>query len=101
MIKVPASSLGLSLTTFVYKCDPRRMWPHKLFYQSLPLGGYYYITLQAWSPHLFSLLFWLLGQRYVLRESYGGSQWVSVGFSYCTWSSRLEKTKSQKNLQQN
>lgn len=39
-------------------------------------------------PNLFSLLFRLLGQRYVVKESYGGSE---LGFSYCTWSSRIEK----------
>lgn len=30
----------------------------------------------GWPPRFFSLLSWLLGQRYVLRESYGGSQWA-------------------------
>lgn len=47
---------------------------------------------------LFSLLFWLLGQRYVVKRILW---WVSVGFSYCTWSSRLEKNKVAKTLQQN
>lgn len=41
-------------------------------------------------PNLYSLLFRLLGQRYVVKESYGGSE---LGFSYCTWSSRIKKIK--------
>lgn len=41
-------------------------------------------------PNLFSLLFRLLGQRYVVKESYGGSE---LGFSYCTWSLWIKKIK--------
>lgn len=46
-------------------------------------------------PNFFPLRFQLLGQRYVVKESYGGSE---LGFSYCTWSSWIKniKRKSQK-----
>ena len=50
----------------------------------------YYYFVGMILPNLYSLLFQLLGQRYVVKESYGGSE---LGFSYCTWSSRIKKIK--------
>lgn len=67
-------------------------------YQRLLLGGYDYTAFQAWSPQ-FVLTPFLASRTEVCSQRI--LWWVLVGFSDCTWSSRLEKKKVAKTLQQN
>lgn len=73
----------------------------RMFTQFVLSKTYCWVVLNIWLcrhdlPNLVSLLFRFSGQRYGVKESYGGSE---LGFSYCTWSSRIKKKikrKSQK-----
>ena len=91
---------GWSLTAFYVKMSFMKRWPLLIrnmaeclpsLFSTKPAAGWfwiYYYFVGMILPSLYSLLFRLLGQRYVVKESYGGSE---LGFSYCTWSSWIKK----------
>lgn len=96
---------GWSLAAFYIKMlSFMKCWPLLIrnmaeclpsLFSTKPTAGWfwiYYYFVGMILPNFYLLLFRLLGQRYVVKESYGGSE---LGFSYCTWSSRIKKKKKK------